>query len=132
PQENYPDRNTGYRIGIYKTTVKDMYEPYLIPQDYGLRTNNRWVRMTDADGEGLQFKVDEKFNFNAYPYSTDNLTKAVYTYQLQEQDGITFNLDYATSGLGCTARSIFQAYRAMPQMYERRVEIGVVERMKKE
>ncbi|MDR0537972.1 MAG: DUF4981 domain-containing protein, partial [Tannerellaceae bacterium] len=129
PQENYPDRNTGYRIGIYKTTVKDMYEPYLIPQDYGLRTNNRWVRMTDADGEGLQFKVDdEQFNFNAYPYSTDNLTKAVYTYQLQEQDGITFNLDYATSGLGCTARSIFQAYRAMPQMYERRVEIGVVER----
>ena len=47
PQENYPDRKSGYKTGIYKSTVKDMYEPYLIPQDYGLRTDNRWVRMTD-------------------------------------------------------------------------------------
>jgi len=49
PQENYPDRKTGYKTGIYKSTVKDMYEPYLIPQDYGLRTDNRWVRMTDNE-----------------------------------------------------------------------------------
>lgn len=47
PQENYPDRKTGYKVGVYSTTVKDMYEPYLIPQDYGLRTDNRWLRMTN-------------------------------------------------------------------------------------
>ena len=52
PQENYPDRKTGYKIGIYRSTVDDMYEPYLIPQDYGLRTDNRWVRMTDEQGLG--------------------------------------------------------------------------------
>src|SRR5674536_54717 len=50
PQENYPDRKSGYKTGIYSSTVKDMYEPYLIPQDYGLRTDNRWVRMTDDQG----------------------------------------------------------------------------------
>ena len=126
PQENYPDRKTGYRIGIYRSTVREMYEPYLIPQDYGLRTDNRWVRMTDSQGLGLQFKTNEKFNFNAYPYSTENLSKALFTYQLQEQDGITFNLDYATSGVGCTARSIFPAYRAMPQLYEREIVISPV------
>jgi len=123
PQENYPDRKTGYRIGRYQTTVDDMYVPYLIPQDYGLRTDNRYVRMTDGAGGGLEFRVNELFNFNAYPYSTDNLTKAMYTYQLQKQDGITFNLDYATSGTGCTARSIFNSYRAMPSRYERTVTI---------
>ena len=126
PQENYPDRKTGYRTGIYNSSVKEMYEPYLIPQDHGLRTDNRWVRMTDPQGNGLQFSANEWFNFNAYPYSTDNLTKAVYTYQLQEQDGITFNLDYATSGVGCTARGIFEAYRALPQMYERVITIKPV------
>jgi len=32
PQENYPDRKSGYRTGIYKSTVAGMYEPYLIPR----------------------------------------------------------------------------------------------------
>lgn len=126
PQENYPDRKTGYKTGVYSSTVKDMYEPYLIPQDYGLRTDNRWLRMTNIVGKGLEFSMDQWFNFNTYPYSTDNLTKAVYTYQLQEQDGITLNLDYATSGVGCTARGIFDAYRAMPQLYERKINIRLI------
>ncbi|GHT52277.1 beta-galactosidase [Bacteroidia bacterium] len=123
PQENYPDRKTGYKIGIYHTTVQEMYEPYLLPQDYGLRTDNRWVSMTDNSGEGLQFSVNEHFNFNAHPFSTDNLTKATYTYQLKEQNGITFNLDYADSGVGCTARGIFPAYKVVPQTFEREIII---------
>lgn len=121
PQENYPDRKTGYKIGQYSSTVQDMYEPYLMPQDYGLRTDNRWVRVTDESGRGLQFKMDELFNFNVYPFSTDNLTKAMYTYQLHPFDGVTMNLDYSTSGVGCTARSILGAYRTMPEKYSRKV-----------
>ncbi|MDO5429748.1 glycoside hydrolase family 2 TIM barrel-domain containing protein [Parabacteroides sp.] len=127
PQENYPDRKTGYKIGIYRSTVDDMYEPYLIPQDYGLRTDNRWVRMTDGQGIGLEFSMNKFFNFNAYPYSTDNLTKAMYTYQLQKQDGITFNLDYATTGVGCTARAVFDSYKVYPRAYEREIRIKPVD-----
>ena len=126
PQENYPDRKTGYRTGIYTTTVAQMYEPYLLPQDYGLRTDTRWLRLTDPKGTGILVSMDQHFNFNAYPYSTDNLTKAMYTYQLQPQDGITLNLDYATSGVGCTARGIFPAYRAMPQSMQHTVVIKPV------
>ena len=126
PQENYPDRKTGYKTGVYSTTVKDMYEPYLIPQDHGLRTDNRWLRMTNNAGNGLEFSMDDRFNFNAYPYSTDNLTKATYTYQLQKQDVITLNLDYSTSGVGCTARAIFNAYRVYPHLYERSVKIKLI------
>ena len=123
PQENYPDRKTGYKTGVYKSTVKDMYEPYLIPQDYGLRTDNRWVRMTDKDGTGLEFSGDKLFNFSAQPYSTENLTKALYTYQLHPFDGITFNFDYATSGVGCTALSVFTSYRVRPERYNFRTTV---------
>ncbi|MBK7627328.1 MAG: DUF4981 domain-containing protein [Bacteroidales bacterium] len=115
PQENYPDRKSGYKTGVYKSTVIDMYEPYLIPQDYGLRCDNRWVRMTDEKGTGLEFSGEKLFNFSAHPYSEENLTKALYTYQLKPFDGITFNFDYATSGVGCTALSVFPAYQVMPQ-----------------
>jgi beta-galactosidase len=118
PQENYPDRKSGYRIGQYRSNVYDMREPYLIPQDYGLRTENRWVRMTDQHGTGLAFSGNALFNFNAFPYTTGNLTKSCYTYQLKSSDGITFNFDYATSGVGCTARSVFNQYRVMPMQYD--------------
>ena len=114
PQENYPDRKSGYRTDIYSTTVGEMYEPYLIPQDYGLRTDNRWVRFINSKGTGLEFHGSGLFNFNAYPYETDNLTRALYTYQLHKSGNITFNLDYATSGVGCTALSVFPRYRVLP------------------
>lgn len=118
PEENYPDRKSGYKIGVYKSTVEEMYEPYLIPQDYGLRTDNRWLRMTDESGTGLEFRGNKLFNFSAHPYSAENLTKALYTYQLQPFNGITFNLDYATSGVGCTATGVFPEYQVMPQRYD--------------
>ena len=118
PQENYPDRKSGYRIGLYRSTVMEMYEPYLIPQDYGLRTDNRFVKITDIDGMGFEFSGDRLFNFSAHPYSSENLTKALYTYQLQPFDGITFNIDYATSGVGCTALGVFPEYQVLPQRYD--------------
>ena len=84
PQENYPDRKTGYKVGIYKTTVDEIYEPYLIPQ-------------------------------------------AVYQYQLEKQDGVTVNLDYETTGLGCTARYVLPSYRTMPRHYERKIIIKPIQ-----
>ena len=126
PQASYPDRKSGYRLGIWNTDVDAMYEPYLMPQDYGLRTDTRWVRLTDASGRGLEFSMDRPFAFNAYDCTTDNLTKAVYQYDLRRGGDITLNLDYATSGLGCTARGIFDAYRVYPAGYERTLTIRPV------
>lgn len=123
PQSSYPDRRSGYRMGIYKTTVEDMFEPYLMPQDYGLRMDNRWVRFTNLNGKGLQFSMNEPFSFNAYPFTTENLTRSVYQYQLVRSGNITLNLDYATSGVGCTARGIFDSYRAYPTGYNRTIVI---------
>jgi beta-galactosidase len=74
--------------------------------------------MTDNSGTGLEFSGDKLFNFSAIPYSIENLTKALYTYQLKPFDGITFNFDYATSGVGCTALSVFTQYQVMPERYD--------------
>lgn len=117
PQENYPDRKTGMRIGIYSSTVEKEYQPYLITQDYGNKCDTRWVRFTDSTGKGLEISGSHLFNFSAQEYSTDNLTRALYPFQLLPFNGITFNLDYATSGVGCTAISVLNKYRVTPQEY---------------
>ena len=126
PQASYPDRRSGYRIGEWSTTVDDMYEPYLIPQDYGLRMDCRRVSFTDDSGKGLMFKMDVPFGFNAYPFTTDNLTKAVYQYQLERSGDITLNLNYADTGVGDTSRSTLPGYRAYPETYQRTIVITPV------
>lgn len=126
PQASYPDRKSGYRIGLYSSDVDAMYEPYLIPEDYGLRMDCRWVEFTSDDGKGLRFAMDAPFSFNAYPFTTDNLTKAVYQYQLQRSGNVTVNLGYAESGVGDTSLGILRGYRAPVTRYERTVYISPV------
>jgi beta-galactosidase len=123
PMENYPDRKTGARIGVYSSRVDAMVEPYLIPQDYGCRTDNRWVRLTGEEGIGLEFSAGQPFVFSAQVYSTDNLTRARYPFELQTADGVTFNFDYATSGVGETATSTLPQYRVLPQVIRRTLRV---------
>ena len=124
PEENYPDRKTGYPIGIWTKSVADMYEPYLLPQDHALRTDIRYVKLLDDAGSGVQISMNEHFNFNAYQFSTDNLTKSQYTYQLQPQtDCYTLNLDYNTTGVGCTSIYVLDEYRVKPAPYNRTITI---------
>lgn len=124
PEENYPDRKTGYPVGVWTKTVADMYEPYLLPQDHALRTDNRYVQLLDKAGKGIQISMNEHFNFNAYQFTTDNLTKSQFTYQLQPQsDRYTFNLDYATTGVGCTCVYVLDEYRVKPASYDREITI---------
>ena len=124
PEENYPDRKTGYPVGVWTRSVADMYEPYLLPQDHALRTDTRYVQLLDKAGHGVQISMNEHFNFNAYQFSTDNLTKSQFTYQLRPQtDRYTFNLDYNTTGVGCTCVYVLDEYRVKPAAYDRDITI---------
>lgn len=123
PFETYPDRKTGAKIGIYNKTVLEMAESYLVPQDYGCRTDNRWVRLETADGAGLQFSGSNLFNFSTQLYDTGQMSRARYPYQLQPMEGYTFNFDYATSGVGCTAISVLDQYRVLPQEYHYTMQV---------
>jgi len=124
PEENYPDRKTGYPIGVYSKSLDEMYEPYLMPQDHALRTDIRYLQLLDKSGNGIEIAMNEHFNFNAYPFTTDNLTKSQFTYQLQPQeDRYTLNLDYATTGVGCTCVYVLKEYRVRPTAYDREITI---------
>lgn len=123
PFENYPDRNSGAKVGIYSGTVAAEYQPYLLPQDYGLKTDTRWVRFSDNEGYGLELSGDAMFNYSAHEYSTDNLTRALYPFQLVKAPGIIINYDYSTTGVGCTAISVLNKYRTLPIEYTRTIRI---------
>ena len=125
PEENYPDRKTGYPIGVWSRDVDEMYEPYLFPQDHALRCDVRYLQLLDSAGKGVRIAMDELFNFNAYRFTTENLTKSQFTYQLQPQpDRYTLNLDYSTTGVGCTCVYVLDEYRVRPMAYDREIVIS--------
>ena len=118
PFENYPDRKTGAKTGIYRTTVEEDYVPYIIPQDYGNRCDVHWFRLRNGEGQGLQVSSAEPFSFSAQKYTTDNLDRSHYTFQLKEEDVVTLNLDHRVSGVGGTANSVLNPYRVAPGEFE--------------
>ena len=114
PFETYPDRKTGAKIGMYSGSVAEQYVPYLIPQENGNKTDVRWTELHNAQGVGVKISSSEPFNFSALNVQSDNLSRAWYPFQLKPFDGVTLNLDYALSGVGCTAISVLNKYRVMP------------------
>ncbi|MDF1576276.1 MAG: glycoside hydrolase family 2 TIM barrel-domain containing protein [Bacteroidales bacterium] len=114
PFETYPDRKTGAKVGVYRSDADNMYEPYIIPQDYGNRTDVRWLKVQNEDGKGLRIEGDGLLNFSLHKYTTDNLSRAVYTYQLKEAPNTILNVDYAVSGVGGTAVRQLENYRLKP------------------
>lgn len=65
PWENYSDRSASTFVGRYKTTVADMYVPYIRPQENGHRTDVRWLALSRSDGSGLLVVADSLIEFNA-------------------------------------------------------------------
>jgi beta-galactosidase len=114
PFETYPDRKTGAKVGVYSGSVAEQYVPYLIPQENGNKTDVRWTTLQNALGVGVKISASEPFNFSAQNVQSDNLSRAWYPFQLKPFDGVTLNLDYALSGVGCTAISVLNKYRVMP------------------
>ena len=114
PFENYPDRKTGAKVGHYLSNASEMYTPYIFPQEYGNRCDVRWIKVQNSEGKGLMIKGGELLNFSLHKFTTDNLDRAVYTYQLKEAPNTILNIDYEVTGVGDTATRQLQRYRVMP------------------
>ena len=115
PFENYPDRKTGAKISHYESNSDEMYVPYIFPQEYGNRCDVRWLKVQNKDGKGLLISGNEFLNFSLHKYTTDNLDRAVYTYQLKEAPNTILNVDYEVTGVGETATRQLQRYRVLPK-----------------
>ncbi|MGL4524288.1 MAG: beta-galactosidase subunit alpha [Spirochaetia bacterium] len=113
PNENYQDSQKSNTIGVYKTTVNEMFVNYAFPQDCGNRQDARWISLTNHFGVGLFIKSKDIFNFSAWNYSQENIHQAQHTNELTEQGFITLNLDHKVLGLGSNSwgSEVLDSYR---------------------
>ena len=102
PEESMLDRKSGYAIGIYERDIEDFIHNYVRPQENANRSDVRWVRFIDDNGQGLEIHSTSKhlLNFSTWPYTMDDLEKAEHIHELPRRDTITLNIDYAQKGIG--------------------------------
>ncbi|HWS89537.1 MAG TPA: glycoside hydrolase family 2 TIM barrel-domain containing protein [Pyrinomonadaceae bacterium] len=122
PHETYWDRRTGAAVGIYRSTVDELWTPYVEPQETGNRTDVRWVEFKNASGVGLRATgLGATLYFSAWPFPMSELERAKHSAEIQMSREITVNLDYRQMGVGgddSWGAQPHKEYRLPAQRYE--------------
>jgi beta-galactosidase len=105
PHENYSDRKTSATVGLYSAKVSELYVPYIRPQENGYKTDVRWVRFTNADGDGIQIEGNQLLSFSAHhQYNSDfdaGMAKQQrHTTDIKKRNLVNINVDYGQTGVG--------------------------------
>ena len=73
PNENYIDRCSSQRLGIYTQTADEQFYPYIRPQETGTKTGIRWWNQTTTEGKGLKIVADAPFSASALHFNISDL-----------------------------------------------------------
>lgn len=98
--ENLCDLNDHATIGIYKTTVEDMHEPYVMPQDNGNCGGVKYLKLSDKNGHTFTVFGDPKFSFSAHNYTQKSLDKAMHQEEIEYADSTVLSIDGFMRGTG--------------------------------
>ena len=101
PHENYPDRNRGAMLGVWRGRPDEL--PYLVPQEFGLRSGCRWVEVVDPErGRAVRIEAvrPRSLHFSATYHTASDLFDAANREDLRRRRGLVVCLDAEHRGLG--------------------------------
>lgn len=95
PLENYLDMCHHTKIGMYESSAKEEYVPYIVPQEHGNHIKTKQLHIG-----GLKFWTEKDFQFNVSNYTSESLSKIMHESELIESDNTIVRIDYKNSGIG--------------------------------
>ena len=99
PQENYVDKCRAASHGIYSSSVADLHEDYIKPQENGSRSSCDYVIVSGA-GCTVKAYGETPFSFNASPFTQEELAEKKHNIELVPCKSTVFNLDFRQNGIG--------------------------------
>jgi beta-galactosidase len=120
PLENYPDRNRGAVLGVWESDIDA--PPYLVPQEFGLRTDCRWFEFVDpSDGSSLRLDVLDPIamHVSATRFTAHDLYAAGHETDLRPRRSLVVHADVAHRGVGTGScgPDVLDRYRLSPGTY---------------
>lgn len=95
-RENYCDMCHHTKIGLYESSAKKEYVPYVRPQEHGNHIKTKFLQMES----GITFVSDGEFEFNVSEYTKEALTLAAHTDELVKNGCTNVRIDYKCTGIG--------------------------------
>lgn len=101
---NLPDYKEHTINKIHQTTVDELKEDYIKPQESATRCDVRFAEITNASGFGLRFEaVNKPFIFSASHYTSNQWAKAMHRDVLVDLPTTCVNIDTSVLGAGSNA-----------------------------
>ncbi len=100
PHENYIDMCHHVKTGRFHSTVSGEYVPYIMPQEHGNHTGVKYLKVHNDKGLALEFFSEKGFECNISHYSSEQLTKAAHSHELERGRQTIVRVDYKVSGIG--------------------------------
>lgn len=112
-KENMCDFNAHAPVGIYESRVSEMHENYIKPQDNGNHSDTKWLRLYNADGNGIEFLGAPKFSFSVHNYTQALLCDAKHREDVRPQNTTFLSIDGFMRGAGSNAcgPDVLEKYR---------------------
>ena len=102
PAPSYPDRKTGYKLGVYSMGIDKFEYTYMRPQESSTRSDVRYFSLTDKKGKGIKVTAyyDSPVLFSALPYTPDQLEEFTHKSDINRDNDITVTVDSIQQGVG--------------------------------
>lgn len=100
PHENYSDRKQSARVGLWESTARDQYVPYIFPSECGGHEDTRWLELTDSEGRGIRITGSPHFHFSALLFSRETLARARHLNEVELADFVELSIDGFHMGVG--------------------------------
>jgi beta-galactosidase len=131
PHETYADRKHGAWVGTFEADVRELFHPYIRPQETGNRTDVRWLSFHGGGTVGLLVRADPVMEFSALFVEDQDLDEGetpVYrhVWDLRPRDYVVVDLDFGQMGVGgdtSWGARTHPEYRLPPGPYAFRVRL---------
>ena len=100
PWSNFIDRKDATPLGIYSTNVSDLFEPFSRPQTTGAHGDLRWLKLTDAEGNGLRIEAAGNAEFSLLHYDDRGMKAVRHNWELSPADFVYAHFDVIQKGVG--------------------------------
>ena len=100
PIENYWDKYSCAKIGIFNDFVDDNIIKYLQPQESGAKGDVRYLEIKNDIGRGIKIKGHPTFEFNISKYHPENVEVSSHIHELKPYNGIILRVIYKQAGVG--------------------------------
>lgn len=99
PTESYCDKHHATFIDKFTTTVDQLHEDYIKPQENGSHYYCSFVQAS-SQAHSLTAYGSAPFSFNASNFTIEELSSKKYNFELAEAEYMTLCIDYMQSGVG--------------------------------